>query len=123
MPIIPVEVVNEDSSCRVRFLLCDFDGAPIAPTSIISATLNLKDKITDAAIGVADRNVKDKFTTGQIYNFAYVFDDADNAIKSTNSQLRFEVHVVKLDIQVDDGGGGTLYHEEEIYIKVERHCN
>ena len=121
MPITFVELVNENSSCRLRFLIKDFDGTPIAPTNIITAVINVFNKTDDAAIGATDRDVSSDFTTDTTRNFSYVVPFADNVIISTVEKLTVETHVYKLVITVDAGAGVTLNHEEEFYVQVEKH--
>jgi hypothetical protein len=123
VPVIIATHVNENSSCRLRFLLTGLDGVPVPSADITVATLDLIDKITNAAIGASARDVSSKFIDAADYNFSYVFDNLDNAIISTNDELNYEVHVAKLKLEIDAGGGVTLYHEEEFYIRVERHRN
>jgi len=121
MPIIFTNKVNQGSSCRVRFQLRGLDAIPVAVANIISATLTLRDKSSDAVIGTTDRNVAGGFFDGDTtYNFSYTFATTDSAIISTNTQLGSETHVARLKVVVNAGAGIQHTLEEEFYIKVDR---
>jgi hypothetical protein len=121
MPIILVKEVNENSSCRIRFLIRDFDKVAIPSANIISAVLNVYDKITDASIGDTDRDVSSNFNDSTTLNFLYLVPYTDNAIVSTNTELSIETHVYKLVLSIDDGASGVLKDEKEFLVNVLKH--
>lgn len=115
--------VEQNSSARVKLLFKDLDGNKIIKADIVSATMVLRNKIDNTIIqrnGQDTRDVLDSFVDGQPdYNFAYIFDNVDNAVLSTNPKLTHEVHVATINVVIN--GATTLYYEVELYVKILRH--
>lgn len=116
MPVKPTTRVNQNSSCRIKFELVDFDDSGIGVAVINTATFDLKDQRTgDTINGHVDTNVKTKFDSNG--NFAHVLVAADNPIKLTGKKIKFETHVMTIKISANSGGD-VIDLIEEIWIEV-----
>lgn len=113
--IVPNQDVDEKNTCRITAILKTPSGIVVPVANISTATVNLRDNLTGAAIGTADRNVVSYFDS--VGAFAYVLSSSDNAIISADTSLRNEDHTLTLKV-VFTAGAETHTLIKNIRIRV-----
>jgi hypothetical protein len=100
MPIIMTTTVNENSSCKLEFVVKDYSGTPIPVSSISSMVMSLYDKRTGSIINSRTAvNVKSYVDgSGQL---SMILTGADNAIvdkRHNRNKIEFEMHLAVFTI-------------------------
>lgn len=130
MPITFITQAKEDSSCRLKFVIEDFDGNDLGFSDITTMTMTLKDKDGNVINSQDGTNVLssgnfvlDEDSTSVTYNktvFTYFLDPADNPILTgtDDNDMKSEIHIATFNIIASIGGSSrTLV--ETAWIEVE----
>lgn len=115
MPLKISTEVNQNSTCKLKFRLVDFDGVGIGASSITTATMSLYDRETKTVINNRTAvNVKPYFDGSG--NFLFTLTNLDNAL--VNDAVRGpEIHLAIITV-VCTVGAETVTLVETIEIKV-----
>jgi len=119
---VTIGTTNENSACRFRVKIRDVDGQLVQTADLVSAVMNVYDKSSDTILGAPNRDVSSNFVDGEAdYNFQYWFKGADVAVYNTTSLAPQEVHVAIIRVVVNDGVGGEVPFEEDLYLYIDKH--
>lgn len=124
MPLKPNKKVNENTDCRIKVFLTDFDGAAILSAAIVTALYTLIDKRTQQVINSkSDLNVKSLFADVDSSSYPDIIGDTcaqitmvipatDNIILSNDKRTKLETHIARFTVVATIESVATTLTEE-----------